>query len=631
MESSAKQDSLIGLLSSMDEERFLHVASTILGSVPTPFNKQVLARSVLSFFMNDGNRRNVVASIDEEEIPILRLVGLLGTASQRQLEAFCNGTNPYMLMIRIGSLCDRLVLFRTGSGFALNPVLEDDIDGLCSQSSEGAHAATKGPMVDQNTLRAVVNLLVNGSVPQRDANIHHFYKSGRLSQVFPQFDQSHSARMFELLRGLLIQAQAVVKAGSHATVDRLACRRLLALTPLDICIAALHSWYGANAPKAVEDTMRLLGGCSIDEQRLALFIAATADVGNAPKFVQDMEALGLVCRDPGSVEDALSLNAALYEPQVGMSNLTIDSNLTVSYYGVPDKDDILYLFSDVQKCDNLVEYSITKASFSRAIGLGVARDEIEKYLGDPGLKPTLDMWERSATRVRLYDGIVLECTPEVSYLLENIKELSSSIVARLGDGIFVMKRSDEERWRAMLAKALDMDELPMPLGDAMEGDRRMVQVFGHYEPPKVRHEDDHEAKAYASQSQLEWSQVKEELLAYAESQGCLSPELEELIESRRIVSRSQISRNFKYERLPSAGGLDFNAKLTLIRKAISRKDGAGRRVMRLELMDDDILAIPLELHGSGSRSMLRIVALPSGDERVVSIGSIYKATLVRSL
>lgn len=621
METKAKQESFLNLLSSMEEENYLRIASTILGKVPMPFNKQSVGRSILSFFMNEENRRNVVASIAEHEKPMLRLIGVLGSASTGQLEAFCCNTNHYMLMLQLDGLCDRLLLFKTGTCFSINPILEDDVGGLCLNGNRPRPSRT--PIVDQNILRAVMNLLTNGSVPQRDANIHHFYKSGRLEMVFPQF--SHSQRMFELIRHLVVQTHAVARKGCHATVDKAAAKMLLSMTPLDICMAAIHTWYGANAPKAAEDAMCVLGEFPMDGKRLAMFISATTEIGKPAIMVQDMEALGLVCRNPGCEE--LSVNEAMADPLVPMSGFTIDSNLSVSYYGVPDEDDILYLFSDIQKCDSLVEYSITKGSFSRALGMGIGREDIECYLKDPSVHACLEIWEKSCSRVKLYDGIALQCSQEVSFLLGNIPELSSSIVARISDGVFIMKRSNEEQWKGVLSKALDMDDIPI----AEEGGNADGQpswfLPKHYEPPK----GGNIANDEPLHGSLDWEAIKADLLAYAQEQGCLSPELENLVESRRIVSKSQISKAFRYEKPQSAGGLDFNAKLVLLRKAISKKDGQSVKVMKLDLLDEEVLVVPMSLQGSGSKSMLKAVVLPSGSERMIPIGTIFQVTLVRSL
>ena len=89
-----------------------------------------------------------------------------------------------------------------------------------------------------------------------------------------------------------------------------------------------------------------------------------------------------------------------------------DSDLRVSFFGTPDADDILYLFSDVIVCDKLITYAITKDSFFRAIELGLTKTDITAYLGNEN-DSQFSLWQQAFSRLRLYDGILINCTKDI--------------------------------------------------------------------------------------------------------------------------------------------------------------------------------------------------------------------------
>lgn len=619
-----KTDVFLNRLSSLDEEYYFHIASCILGAIPTPFNKQSLNGSILSFFANEGNKRNAILSINDDERKILQFVSLMEEANLQQIEAFCNDMNHYVLVLGIENLCDRLLLFKTADGYVVNPLLEDDIMALKRDVRKGT--GTKSPYVDSNVLRAVLTMLINGSVPQREANLHRFYKSGRIQAVFPQFEGKKAIRMFELIRKVIMESDAIQLNGSHVSLDRYTCRHLFILPTIDVCLSAMRVWYGPELEKALSKTLPVLIEFPMEEKRFTGIVSATLGDSAPEGFVQDLEALGLLNESNAGASHGISLNEAIMEPPLKRSALTIDSDLMVSYYGIPDEYDILYLFADVQKCDNLIVYAITKSSFSRALGFETSRDEIEKYLNDPKTNVVLEQWERAASRVKVYDGIVLKCTEEVSFLVHKLFGVSRNVIAELGDGVFLMKRSTEEQWRRVLSKALDLEDLPSPICENTHDGSLNSNVF-RWHGIKAERRPTTECTAKEAPS---WDDVRKELIDDANAKGCMTEELGNLIDAKRIVSTSQIGKAFKYEKLPTAGGFDFNAKLALIKKAIGRKANSNPIPLKLELLEDEVLAVPLEIQGSGSKAFLKAAVLPEGTVRTIPIGTIYQVTLMRT-
>jgi len=623
-----KTDDFLNRLSSLDEENYFHIASGLLGAIPTPFNKQTLNGSILSFFINEENKRNMMSAINDEERTILRFVSLMAEANIKQIESFCNDTNHYVLVLKLENLCDRLLLFKTTEGYVVNPLLEDDIKEMAAESGIGTNTNTKNPYVDSNVLRAVLNMMIGGAAPQREANLHHFYKSGKLQAVFPQFEDQKAIRMFELIRKVIIESDAFKWNGSHLSLDRHACRKLFTLPTIDVCLSAIGVWYGPELENAVAKALPVLMEFPMEAKRFRSIVSATMGDCAPDGFIQDLVVLGLFNEVSAGCE--IIFNEAVAEPPLKMSALTIDSDMMVSYYGIPDEYDILYLFADVQKCDKLIVYAITKASFSRALGLEVTTDEIEGYLKDSKTNMVLEQWEKAVSRVKLYDGIVLKCTEEVSFLVHKLIGINRNVITEIGDGIFLMKRSMEDQWGRVLSKALDMESLPSPICENPYDGSLHSKVFHRHDIKYEQKETEKSTKSTAVNTPS-WDDVKKVLLEDANAKGCMTAELENLIDSKRIVSTSQIGKNFKYEKLPTAGGFDFNAKLSLIKKAIGRKANSNPIPLKLELLEEEVLAVPLEIQGSGSKAFLKAAVLPEGAIRTIPVGTIFQVTLMRSV
>ncbi len=625
-----KTNCFLNRLSSLDEDYYFHIASSLLGAIPTPFNKQTLNGSILSFFMNGENRSNIISSIDDQERTILRFVSLMAETNIQQIEAFCSNANHYVLVLELGNLCDRLLLFKTNEGYVVNPLLEDDIKSIGREGFEREsckEAEIENPYVDSNVLRAVLNILTNGSVPQREANLHHFYKSGKLQEVFPQFEEQKAMRMFELIRRMAMESEAIQWNGSRLSLDRHVCRKLFNLPTIDICLSAMGVWYGSELEKAIAKALPVLMEFPMKGKMFNDIVSSTMG-GAAPEgFIQDLEALGLLNAVNTGTDCEVSFNEAVVGPPLKMSTLTIDSDFMVSYYGIPDEHDILYLFADVQKCDKLIVYAITKTSFSRALGFEVTTNEIEGYLKDPKTNAVLEQWEKAVSRVKVYDGVVLKCTNEVSFLVNELPDLRKNVLEEIGDGVFLMKRSTENQWGRVLSKALDLDDLPSPICENMHDGHLNPSVF-HWHGIKYEKRSTEKTMEVNAPS---WDDVKKMLIEDANAKGCLTQELKNLIDSKRIISTNQIGRAFKYEKLPTAGGLDFNAKLTLIKKAIGRKSNPNPVPLKLELLDEEILAVPLEIQGSGAKAFLKVAVLPEGNIRTIPVGTIFQVTFMRSV
>ena len=618
-------EQFINLLSSFDDEYYYFIASNILGRIPSPFNKQSLNRSLLSFFLNPTNQRAQISSLSEEEKTVLVICYLLDGANEAQLSAFLQNNAYYVLSVKLENLCDRLIIFKTKDCYVINPLLTSFVKNLMKEKRAEITLKEDVPFADSNVTRAVFNLLINGSVPQREANIHHFIKSGKLETIFPQFEKEQAISIFDIYRTLAIKTKAIERDKNHTILHFGKCKSIVGKKPVDLNLAALEVKFDCQSSLAVAKTLAVLRVYPSKPDLAINFMASINPEQDAKVVFEAAKALGMLYID----NDTAYFNESILNPVIERSPLTIGSDLTVSYYGTPTDSDILFIFSTIQTCDKLVVYSITKDSFSRGLDLGLTKDRIERYLEDPVINAAFDQWEKAVTRIKLFDGIALQCTPEVTPLVKGIPEISDHVMLQLAPNLFLMRRSTVDTWGKVLAKAVDMESLPTPITEHQnnfEDDFFFTATIDFQSKFKTDSQLEEKPDSSSPSSQ-DWEVLRNNLLADAQKKGCLSEELEELINSKLIFSTSQIGKGIKYYKLPSASGFDYNAKLSLIKKATSKQ-----RILRLELTDENLVVLPLEIvKNPDGKAILKAKVIPSGEERNLSVGTIFKVSATRSV
>lgn len=618
---SNKNNLFLNYLSSLNEDYYYFIASNILGKIPSPFNKQALSNSVLSFFLNSENLNAQISSIEEKEKQILAMAYILKGVEEPQILAFFPELPYYILSLKLENLCDRLLLFKIKKNYVINPLLESYIKNFITSSIEQREKKENVPFVDGNIVRAVFNLLINGSVPQREANIHHFIKSGRLKLIFPRFEESQIIHIFDIYKNLALKTNTIERNTEHPAIHLGNCRKLLEQDNFNLNLLAIEVKYGEDVALACYKALMVLRAISNTTLNFIRLINSFNPTINALELIEDLKALGMVYIDNNTV----FFNEALLNQDIKRSKLTINTDLTVSYYGSPKATDILFLFANIQTCDNLVVYSITKDSFIRALDIGLSKKTIEDYLNSELVNSYIEQWEKSVSRIKLYDGIVLKCTDEIAVIVKGIPEISDHIIKEFSDNLFLMRRNTLNSWSKILANAIDLESLPSPITEQLTESQDDFIAHHNYSTQFDTFQKKTEETTIPN-NLPDWSKLEEELISYAKENDCLSSELEELIKSKLIVSKSQISKEYKYSKLPSASGFDYNAKLSLIKKASRSKP----RILRLELTNENLVVLPLELvKNENSKAILKAKIIPTGEERNIPVGSIFKVSETR--
>ena len=607
-------------LNSLDDDYYFFLANTVLGRIPTPFHKPVLNNKVLSFLLNEENRLSICSALDEEDKRFLSFIIIVGKASAKDIGRFFREDSFILVATRLSNLQDRLVLLRENDLYFINPVLEEAIRNSLDADLVFGKAdpeTMSGPFVDRNVLFAVANLMISGSLPVREANTHHFLKSGKLESTFPQFTEDRSRIFFCSLKKLLISSKAVTGIGGRFILNRNEMEKLLDLDPLNLMIQSSDS----QAGQTIALILGILKTHSmvLPKLRTLFEILSGKNEQQANDILKTIESFGFIIIDSNIVY----LNQSVLEPTQKRSDLKVDSDMKVSFFGIPETDDILYLFSDVLVCDKLISYGITKDSFFRALELGLDASEILSYLG-PGHESQFRIWQEAFSRLRIYDGVLINCDRDIRTMIENHPDLRDHIIRSFGDDLILMKRSTFGQWQEKLAYAMDLRNLPIPMTDSTEHveENPDANSFEEIRLPDFR------LKKTADNGP--WSGRKNELLEYAKKQGCNIAEIEPLIEDRLIVSRSQIDRSFRYAGRINAGGLDYNAKLSAIKSAIPKAKDREAALLRLELPSETLIVQPIEIIKAGpASSVLRARILPEDIEKSIPISSVFQVTVLK--
>ena len=608
-------------LNSLDDDYYFFLANTVLGKIPSPFHKPVLNQKILSFLLNEENRSNLLSALDEDDRRYISLILLTGRTSAKLVSRFFSSDSFILLARKLSNLRDRLILLKEENRFRINPILLDiaekafDADLLFGKGRESFQT---GAFVDRNILFAVTNLLISGQAPVREANMHHFIKSGKLPAVFPQFPERSSITFFSALKKYLLSSGALIIGDGRFLPDRDRMQSILELDPLNLMIQAIGPELGDPIVRSL-DALRCR---SMDIRRFSTLIQilSDADEEQTNNILDLIECFGFI----KIVGSSVYFNQSVMEPVQERSELRTDSDMKVSFIGNQDPEDILYLFADIEVCDKLISYAISKDSFFRALELGLTRSRIESFLG-LGEQPRFLQWESSFSRLRLYDGILVRCDSDIKTMIERHPDLKDHIVESFGDNLLLMKRSTYVLWQQTLSYALDLKHLPVVLdkGDSSQEKSGQDESFTPFEFME-------QERSVTSEKARSWEDVSKELLDYAESCGCNLSEIEPLISDRIIVSKSQIDKNFRYAGRISVSGFDYNAKLSAIKGALPKAKNKEADLLELELPSENLIVQPFEIVRTGqTASVLRSKVMPDGQERSISISSIFKVTVLR--
>lgn len=624
-------DRFVTYLNNLDSQYYFFVAGNLIGKIPTPFHKPQITQRIVSFLKNPQNMGNLFASLDDMDIRYLTLVHLLGSASDKDVFTFFPEDGFALIITRMETLCDKLVVIKDQGRYELNPILRNAmVLGVLDVNralGENVTVDEEHPIVDKNVIFAILNLYLSGAIPSREANFHHFVKSDKLDTLFPQFEKARILDVLRTISDFIIGriGSCTLSGNGNETGSQKNLKAVLAMDPASFAIHAIANAVNDRRLFVETSLSRLLEILKIhsltQRQALAILqICSGCEERKANEILNHMFSFSLVVEKEG----ILCSNRRLWEPRESRSELRTDSNMSVSYYGLAHEKDILYRFANAMVCDKFISYQITKDSYTRGLESGLTQQQILDFLGDSSHRAVFDQWEKAFRRVQAYSGILLRCQDEqAAQIVRMHPEIQGNIIMDLGNSMFLMNRNTFFSWEGPLARALDQQHIDLveppttdkdPLADMEES--RSYDAFGF---------DEVQTPAEHKESK-DWKTIADQLLQEATAKGCLNAEVEALIQARMIYSTSQLDSSFNYTSLISVSGFDFNAKTTLLRDVIKAKNA----IVVLELPSETIVVKPFEIvKGEGKNSILKAKVLPQGIEKSIPISGIFKITVVR--
>ena len=457
----------------------------------------------------------------------------------------------------------------------------------------------KAKTIDSNVIRATVNLMINDTIPIREANLHHVNKSGKLKKVFPSLYNADN-NFFFIIRKFLLDSRSVYIQHLKYIPDFSNCSFVFSLTALQLLIYISKIYLGENADLIVKNVIKMLSENPVSEAGLLKIIdLMIIKYTNEEKKITNREILNFLIdmKAVGQIEDGYYVNSTLQiKEQEGQS--ICDSDLCITYSDKLDKKDKLYLFADVEKCDEVNIYHITKDSFSRAIELNMTLEEITNYINNSSVYSILSSWNESLNRVKIYEGITVKCTDYIYRIITEIPTIKKEILQDLGNGIIVLKSSNFETWNKTLSQALDLKTPLVPFSE---------KIFN----------SGYKLDNYAS-SYPEYISLNEENLTKKNDNNISD------MNNGLTNGRDELCKYFNYGPVENVSGMDYAGKISLIKQSVKEKNS----VLLIEnSTEKKFTCHPLEIiKTEDSGSLVRICILPDGEEIIISISGIYRIT-----
>jgi len=543
-----------------------------------------------------------------------------GLTSREFLSLLNDDTNYVNVLNHLDNLCERLLIMinHDKGKYVINPLLtsfykENVLNAsVLFNSIPMEDEPCKSPL-NKNDLRAIINYFIfPGNTPEK---------------IFPQFSSSELQVIEPIMNRFLLQQGSLYKSGDLFFINRKKIHELLLCNTFQICLWAICEGYSEYANRTICEILAFLkelGRTSKDNLKriiLLFMIKNQIDEPETDYLVSTLLSFHLITEKNGTIQISSKIVNSNFEPLPPRSNLMIDRNGEISYYGEPDPNDILFYVSKIKTCENMVTYSMTRETYTQARENGFSSHQIISFFKDTDLIDMIKMWEQDYNRVRVYEGITVKTDPALSQVIDTHPILKEHIICKIAPNVYFMKTSTEKTWRSILAASIGMTniyaskkELP-----ALPSDNFIETNY----TPCIIINSEIGNKENLSKS---YDELKAELISTAAKKKCINDKIINLIEKRLIISPDQIDKSFKYESTENTvSGFDFKAKFLLIKSVIKDKHA----LLKLETLNETIICDPIELStGANQDSVVKVNVMPDGESRNISVSSIFSVTAI---
>jgi len=614
------------LLNRYSEENYFYLVRNYLGLIKTPFHKPALTTKLCNFLSQPEIEEKVLSLIDEMDQVILSLVNIAGPLTGENIISLLSGRWSYgKLVRRVSNLQERMILINDGGFLIFNPLFEQRVRLLCSLKpllGEDPDALQGESYCSTEFVRAYLNVM--------DREQKLAYKDEYCS-LFPSYRPEQLKLLFTLL-GEVLSRQHIITGEKRIAVDFDNAHQLLALNDRQLlCMLIAEPFSEKERTKAgsfANNLMAILEKVgSLDNPSLKLLLRVLAlktGLEYDLSLMDKLSTLGVLNLDE-------IWHANQIEEETGRSTLVIDSDNTVSYSGSCKGPDILYRFSDLTVMDRQTSYQVTPQSFTRGLDSNLSWEEIHHYLEknsyplmSESLLKMLDITHERYQQITMYDGIVLVTEDRLTRLLTQLKSIQDHIVAIVAPNTFLMKRSTEQAWRAILVQSgvlvpakrtgerLEIADTPdNPLFEQLVQENKVASVpigipsMQEIEPPLV----DKTLRLTIETAKLSKAE---------------RADLEQRFKAKMILVEDQVVAQV-VNGVIEAGGFDYQGKVGLCRNAVGKKNIA----LQLMLPDQELIVQALEVaYTAQKEALLKAAVMPDMEVKIIPVSKIF---LVRQL
>ncbi len=515
---------------------------------------------------------------------VCALSSLLGPAPVSSFTSFFNADCKDSVLLILEKLLSLGVLTKQGE-LIYPPKEKQDASTLFRlEEKTEVHEET----VDREHIRAVENLVISKSVSLKAHDLLHLANSEKIQAALPSF----SLDLFLLIRDLLKNANIFIETNKSIFINKEAEKEILSLDRLSLIGLIMTSIFNESFSSFTGDIVGFFSKYSTDEEGLnrivKLFLIKNSHAARVEDVIDGLLDMKVLVRSDNNL---YNLNLSYLEEEKEGSVLC-DSDFSVHITGSPDLKSRLHVFCTLKICDRVTEYTFDKASFFRGLDEGLTTKEMLKALGKSDFSEITKSWEEEYNRIRIYRGTVISCTDDIALIITGVPEISSFIISKISENVFLMSDENYNKWSTRLSSILNMENLPkITAEETMSPSLPMVD--------KVT------VKKNITDSIT--NNHQEVVLRLAEDQKSLQNAL------KGVPGQSQ-------------SGMDYRGKLTLLNDAVKR---ASTSLLLMELLEDKtVVAKPIGMRRANGQDHLLFKNIFTGEEELIKVGAIYSVKLV---
>ena len=273
----------------------------------------------------------------------------------------------------------------------------------------------------------------------------------------------------------------------------------------------------------------------------------------------------------------------------------------------------------------------------RAFDLGLSVDDIISYLKNlthtefRHLENLIHHWRDEFSSITIYDGIVVKADERQSRIIEALPQLQEHIVTTIGSGLFLFSRSTETTWREILT-ATGIGFLPASVTQKVLQDEMEETMDYHEAEDDKNHVDSISLRLPESSvdTQINPSEKLKKAKIAKTSNPSQREEMLARLERKLILVPEQISALQGPSQTMQASGFDYQGKINLCKAAVNSTSD----LLELHVLDDMgntqmLLVEAKEFIPSVKEPSIRVQVLPQGEERVISLNTLFKVRKLR--